>query len=242
MKPFISVITPTKDRPEFTKNILRNFFRQDFPIEKMELLIGDDSDKSIEKILPESKNIRYFHLEHMTLGKKRNFLCKKSRGDIIVFMDDDDYYPPDKVSHIVEKLWPSKYLVSGSSLMYVYYVYYDDIYKFGPYGMIDNHTNHTTCGTLSLKKKYFKKFQFNETAMMAEEKQFLNNWKTKVLQLDSLKSILCIAHFDNTVDKHKHINKGIKTKLKLAEIIKSESDIYFYKNLVKIQTKDIKLL
>ena len=237
MKPFISVITPTKDRFEFTKNMLRNFFRQDYPLERMELLIGDDSKNSIEKILPESENIRYFHLEPMTLGKKRNFLCKVSKGDIIVFMDDDDYYPPDKVSHVVKKLWPSNYLVSGSSLMYVYYVYYDDIYKFGPYLMKNNDTNHTTCGTLSLKKKYFEKFQFNETATKAEEKQFLNNWKTEVLQLNSLKSILCIAHFDNTVDKHKYIKKGTKTNLKLSQIIKSKSDISFYKNLEKIQTK-----
>ena len=31
----------------------------------------------------------------MTLGKKRNLMHEKSKGDIIVYMDDDDYYPPD---------------------------------------------------------------------------------------------------------------------------------------------------
>ena len=240
MKPFISVITPTKDRPEFIKNILRNFFRQEYPIDRMELLIGDDSNESIKKILPESENIRYYHLESMTLGKKRNFLCKESKGDILVFMDDDDYYPPDKVSHVVDNLWTSKYLVSGSSIMHVYYIYFDNIYKFGPFRVINNKTNHTTCGTLSLKKEYFQNHHFDETATKAEEKYFLDDYKTEVLQLDSLKSILCIAHFDNTVDKHQFIKKGILTNIKLSEIIKSESDIDFYKNLLKLQTKDIK--
>ena len=122
MKPFISVITPTKNRHIFLKNMLRNFFRQDYPIDKMELLIGDDSDESIEEIIPQNENIRYFHLEKMTIGKKRNFLCNESKGDIIIFMDDDDYYPPDKVSHVVDNLWNSKYHVSGSSILHVYYI------------------------------------------------------------------------------------------------------------------------
>ena len=33
-----------------------------------------------------------------------NFLHKKSKGDILVYMDDDDYYPPSRVSHAVETL------------------------------------------------------------------------------------------------------------------------------------------
>lgn len=29
---------------------------------------------------------------------------EKSKGDILVYMDDDDYYPPERVSHAVETL------------------------------------------------------------------------------------------------------------------------------------------
>ena len=236
MQPFVSIITPTKDRQEFIKNILRNFFRQDYPLEKMELLIGDDSNKSIKDILPFCDKIKYYHLDLMTIGKKRNFLCNESIGDIIIFMDDDDFYPSDKVSYTVDKLWNSDYLVSGSSTMYVYYIMLNEIYKFGPYLVKNNNTNHSTCGTLSFKKEYFNNNKFDEKCNKSEEKQFLNNWKTKVLQLDSLKSILCIAHFDNTVDKHKFLKNGIKTNFKLEDIINSDIDCKFYKNLYKLQT------
>ena len=102
MLPFVSVITPTKNRPHFFKNILRNFIRQDYADNNMELIIGDDSDISYEGIIPNVDNIKYFHTEKMPIGKKRNYLIEKSKGDIIVFMDDDDYYPNDKVSYIVE--------------------------------------------------------------------------------------------------------------------------------------------
>ena len=238
MKPFISIITPTKNRPEFFGNILRNFFRQDYDLEKMELIIGDDSEKSNDFLIQKHKNVNYLFLEPMSIGKKRNILCEKSKGDIIIFMDDDDYYPPDKVSHVVDKLWNSNYLVSGSSEMYVYYICYDKIFKFGPYpteGDYNKSTNHTTCGTLSFKRKYFENNRFPDKNC-AEEKIFLNNWKTDVLQLDALKSILCISHLDNTVDKHKHLKSGIKTKLKLEDIIINKIDIEFYRKLISIQS------
>jgi signal peptidase I len=44
-------------------------------------------------------------------------MCK---GDIIVIMDDDDYYPVTRVQHAVEKLEDSDYLISGCSDVYMY--------------------------------------------------------------------------------------------------------------------------
>ena len=40
----VSILVPTKNRPQFLSNILRNFFRQDYPLQNMELIIGDDGD------------------------------------------------------------------------------------------------------------------------------------------------------------------------------------------------------
>ena len=233
MLPFVSVITPTKNRPQFFKNILRNFIRQDYADNNMELIIGDDSDISYEGIIPNVDNIKYFHTEKMPIGKKRNYLIEKSKGDIIVFMDDDDYYPNDKVSYIVDNLWKSKYLVSGSSIMHVYYIAYDKIYKYGPYGKY-----HATCGTMSFKREYFERNKFVESAEKAEERLFLKKWKTPVLQLNSLKSILCIAHMSNTVDKHRFIKKIYETELKLEDIVDSESDLQFFKEKINIQAEN----
>ena len=235
MQPFISVITPTKERPHFFKNILRNFFRQNYSLDFMELIIGDDSKKSYENMIPKYKNIRYVYLEEMSIGKKRNVLCELAKGDIIVFMDDDDFYPIDKVSHIVDHLWLSKFMVSGSSIMHVYYICYDAIFRYGPYNVKDNKVYHTTCGTMAFKKEYFKDHKFPDS-YSGEEKIFLDNWNTEVLQLDSLKSILCIAHLDNKIDKHKFIKTGIKTDISLSKIIINKIDIEFYSKLLFTQS------
>ena len=44
----------------------------------------------------------------MMLEKKRNLMHEKTKGEIIVYMDDDDYYPPQsvqiRVSHLKKEL------------------------------------------------------------------------------------------------------------------------------------------
>ena len=73
---------------------------------------------------------------------------EKSRGDIIVYMDDDDYYPPERVSHSVEMLTVSQdALCAGSSEIYIYFKHIVKLYQFGPYG-----PNHATTGTFAFKE------------------------------------------------------------------------------------------
>ena len=45
-----------------------------------------------------------------------------AKGDILVYMDDDDYYPPCRVSHAVGKLeGQPQVLAAGSSMVYLYF-------------------------------------------------------------------------------------------------------------------------
>ena len=49
-------------------------------------------------------------------------LHDNSKGDIIVYMDDDDYYPPDRVNHAVNRLRAvPRALAAGSSIVYIYF-------------------------------------------------------------------------------------------------------------------------
>ena len=140
--------------------------------------------------------------EKMTLGKKRNIMHKKACGDIIVYMDDDDYYPPDRVSHAVERLMENPAaLCAGSSEMYIYFKDNKDnskMVQFGPYG-----PNHATAGTFAFKRKLLKETQYNEEACLAEEREFLKNYTVPFVQLDPLKTILVFSHSHNTFDKRK---------------------------------------
>ena len=225
-KIFVSILVATKNRHKFLENILRNFNRQDYPNELMELIIGDDGECKMENDIPKDKtNIKYLKLDNVSLGEKRNKLCENSKGDIIIFMDDDDFYPNDKVSTYVDLMTKSDYLLAGSSIMHVYFTKLKLIYRFGPYGK-----NHCTCGTLACKKEYINNNKFPDLPK-AEEKIFLNSYKNNMLQIDSKKAILVIAHSNNTVDKYKFIKYGKLTKLKLEDFNLTEEDKKFYLSL-----------
>jgi hypothetical protein len=135
----------------------------------------------------------------MTLGKKRNLLHEKSRGEILVYMDDDDYYPPERVSHAVHMLitHPDA-LCAGSSEIYIYFKHINQMKKFGPYG-----PNHATAGTFAFKRKLLKQHKYNDDACLAEERAFLKDYTVPFVQLNPMKVILVFSHEHNTFDKRK---------------------------------------
>ena len=202
IQPLVSVCTPTFNRRPFIKTMLDCFRNQNYPKNRIEWIIVDDGTDKIKDLIEEANipQIRYFQLEEkMVLGAKRNFMHDKCKGSIIVYMDDDDYYPPDRISHAVEKLTNDKRaLCAGSSEIYVYFKTMKKMMKCGPYG-----EKHATAGTFAFKKELLSQTKYNDNAALAEEKAFLKDYTIPFVQLDSLKTILVFSHDHNTYDKRK---------------------------------------
>lgn len=195
--PFVSVCTPTFNRRPFIPMAIQCFMHQTYPREKMEWIIIDDGTDPIGDLVAHLPFVRYFRYEQkMTLGQKRNLLNEKARGDILVYMDDDDYYPPQRVQHAVERLRDSKALCAGSSAMYIYFKHIDKMYQFGPYGQ-----NHATAATFAFKRELLSQTRFDEQSSVAEEKKFLKDYTIPFVQLDSDKSIVVFSHNHNSFDK-----------------------------------------
>jgi glycosyltransferase involved in cell wall biosynthesis len=163
----------------------------------MEWIIIDDGTDKIEDLVSHIPQVKYFKYEEkLTLGKKRNISNEKAKGDIIVYMDDDDYYPPERVKHAVESLKGSKALCAGSSAMFTYFKHIDKMFKFGPYG-----PNHATAATFAFKRELLNQTRFDEESSVAEERKFLKDYTIPFVQLDSTKSILVFSHNHNSFDK-----------------------------------------
>jgi glycosyltransferase involved in cell wall biosynthesis len=197
-KPFVSICTPTYNRRPFIPFMLKCFEHQDYPKDRIEWIIIDDGTDPIEDLVKDHPNIKYFKYDtKMTLGKKRNLMHEKTCGEIIVYMDDDDYYPPMRISHAVHMLMTHpKALCAGSSEIYIYFKHIDKMYQFGPYG-----PNHSTAGTFAFKRELLNLSKYDENAALAEEKEFLKNYTIPFVQLDPLKVILVFSHIQNTFDK-----------------------------------------
>ena len=198
--PFVSVCTPTFNRRPFIPTMLECFRNQTYPKNRMEWIIVDDGTDKIEDLITQANipQIKYFDLsKKMSLGAKRNFMHDQTRGSIIVYMDDDDYYPPERVSHAVEKLTEHpEALCAGASEIYIFFKHIQQMYQFGPYG-----PNHATAGTFAFRKELLKQSRYEDHAALAEEKVFLKNYTIPFVQLDPLKCILVFSHEQNTFDK-----------------------------------------
>lgn len=237
--PMVSVCTPTFNRRPFIENMFQCFRNQDYPKERLEWIIVDDGTDKIGDLIKTSgiSQIRYFEVaEKMTLGAKRNYMHSFATGSIIVYMDDDDYYPPDRISHAVQKLESSPdALCAGSSEIYIYFKHIQKMVQCGPYG-----PNHATAGTFAFKSKLLKITRYEDRAALAEERAFLKDYTIPFVQLDPLKSILVFSHEHNTFDKRKMLDNPhpdyLKESPKTVEMFiknKNEQPIYdfFMKNI-----------
>jgi len=199
--PFVSICTPTFNRRPFIQTMFECFKNQTYPKSRMEWIIIDDGTDKIKDLIDAANipQIKYFPYDtKMTLGKKRNLMHDKTMGDIIVYMDDDDYYPPERVEHAVSMLSKSKAICAGASELYVYFNDLKQMWQCGPYG-----PNHATAGTFAFKRELLSKSRYNETACLAEEREFLHGYTIPFVQLEPCKTILVFSHEHNTFDKRK---------------------------------------
>lgn len=221
MLPFVSILTPTANRRPFIPQLLRCFRRQDYPMSRMELVVLDDGEDSVEDLCLGQPGVRYIRLPEKTiLGRKRNLLAEYAKGDILVHMDDDDYYPPRRVSHAVSTLNSSAALLAGSSLLYVYDCARNKVFQMGPFG-----PDHGTNGTFAYKRAYLAENRFDDAATIRDEALFTRHFSQPMVQLDAASTILCISHSRNTYAK----NLNVEAPFKLKDLVKCPESLKFYR-------------
>lgn len=230
--PTVSVCTPTFNRRPFIPAMIQCFMTQDFPKHDMEWIILDDGTDPIGDLVKDIPCVKYYHLQtKLCLGEKRNVMHKYATGEFIVYMDDDDFYPPERVSHAVDMLKRHpQAMCAGSSEIYIYFKMLDQIYKFGPYG-----ANHATAGTFAFRRTLLNDTAYDDSAAFAEERSFLKNYTVPFVQLDPFKVILVFAHAHNTFDKNILLSPTTNTvraptHLKVKDFIKNENLRQFYMN------------
>jgi glycosyltransferase involved in cell wall biosynthesis len=234
--PSVSILTPTYNRRAFLPFLIQHIKAQTYPKERMEWVVLDDGTDSILDILTPhmtDMNIRYIRSdEKLNVGAKRNRLNAEARGEILVCMDDDDWYSPDRVAHAVHVLRANPRAgICGSSRNFLYFTDDESIWEVGPFG-----PTHATFGTMAYRKSYVTKHTCDETVLYAEEVSFTNKYSESLAQLDPNKVMLVTCHPNNTFDK-----RGLrtadnpmmkKTALKLKQFVKSAAVRDFYKTLV----------
>jgi glycosyltransferase involved in cell wall biosynthesis len=173
------------------------------------------------------------------LGGLRNCGNANCSSDIIVCMDDDDYYPPERISHAVDVLSNSDKLIAGVSDVYLYDFFLDKLYKFK--GFMDFHS---TNNCMAYKKEFLINNKHDLDIQVGEERSFTIEFTRPLEKLNSRKTIIAISHNFNTFNKRELCLGGtLKTLPTLDEIqepITNYINPEIYKKMKKIFYKEEK--
>lgn len=212
------------------------------------MIVVDDGTDSVADLLEGVEGVVYVRLnEHVPLGKKRNLMHQHCKGEYIVYMDDDDYYPPERVAHAVEMLQlHPRYQFAGSCEMFLYHPTMRTIFRYDRDDLADRavdprakqlHRFRSTAASFAFHRDFLKTHRYDETKPLAEEGSFLNNFTVPILQLDSRKTILVFSHLNTTVDREEFATKQIRlpiydpTPLRLSDFISNAQLIACYEHL-----------
>jgi glycosyltransferase involved in cell wall biosynthesis len=101
VKPRITVVIPTRDRPTLLVRAVRSALQQTFrDIEVLVVIDGEQGSETAESVVRLRDNrVRYILLPQQVGGSEaRNIGVREARADWIAFLDDDDEWLPTKLA------------------------------------------------------------------------------------------------------------------------------------------------
>lgn len=188
----------------------------------------------IEEIKPlVNFKINYIEYSGLKLGGLRNIGNTAATGDIIVCLDDDDYYPPERITSAVDALNSSKFLIGGVSDVYLYDFFMDKLFKFK--GFMEYHS---TNNCMAYKREYLITHKHDPEIEVGEERSFTLEFKTPLVKIDSRKTIIAISHNFNTFNKRELCLGGtlktLNTLTLIEEPITNYIDPTIYKKMKEL--------
>jgi GT2 family glycosyltransferase len=113
----VTVVIPAHDVAPFVGQAVQSVLDQ--PRVAVEVIVVDDAstDDITAALAPFAARIRYVHQEHAGQGATRNHGLRLATGNLVLFLDGDDYLLPDTLPVLVERLasHPALDLVQGGT-------------------------------------------------------------------------------------------------------------------------------
>ena len=113
-RPLVSVIIPTKDRPEMLAQAIQSVLNQTFT--ELEIIVVNDGGVDVQSVISRLNtrgNIVYKKHDHtLERSAARNTGIRAARGKYIAYLDDDDNYYPNHIETLVKFLENSEYKIA----------------------------------------------------------------------------------------------------------------------------------
>ena len=193
--PTVTVVTPTYNRKNMFDIAIRNYKNFNYPREKLQWIILDDSPTdSLKNIIPDDNTIRYIHnTKKECIGAKRNRLASESKTEVICHMDDDDYYYPDSIKIRIISMLAYKRAVCGC-IEYNCYNLIDDS-QFIARGQEE--LMNIGEASLCYLKSFWETHKYNDEDTHEESMYFLKDCINDYVDVPCFWTLLSITHGSN---------------------------------------------
>lgn len=101
-KPFVTALIDTYNQESFIEEAVASVLQQDFPASETEILVVDDgsTDRTPEIVSKFGPRVRLLRKPNGGQGSAFNAGIPEARGEIIAFLDGDDWWAPGKLSAV----------------------------------------------------------------------------------------------------------------------------------------------
>jgi hypothetical protein len=213
--PHISVVTLLYNRRKFVDLAIHNLLVTDYPKDKIEWVVVEDSDitdeQAADKVIKFGResaplSVSYIpmpstHKIKNTIGAKRNLGIQRAQHDVILFMDDDDHYPESsfrrRVSTLLTHSWKPQAAACTTIACY-------DLIKgtsavnTPPWALPLK--QRISEATLVFYKSWWAEKGFPDTNV-AEGEGFLDGREHQVVELPPQQMIVAMSHSQNSTSR-----------------------------------------
>lgn len=207
--PPISVITLLYNRRRFFDLACHNIMLSDYPKDKIEWIVVEDSDDPNEdasdRVVQVGMQSAPLQLIYCPIGnktpiaEKRNMGVARASNNIILFMDDDDHYPETSFRRRVA--WLTKHPWAPKAVACTTIACYDLIRGVSavntpPFAL--GFSKRISEATLAFYKDFWTERNFNAADSVGEGEFFLQGRESQCLELPPQQMIVAFSHRKNT--------------------------------------------
>ena len=207
--PPISVVTLLYNRRRFFDLACHNIMLSDYPKDKIEWIVVEDSDDPNEdasdRVVQVGMQSAPLQLIYCPIGQKtpiaekRNMGVARATNNIILFMDDDDHYPETSFRRRVA--WLTKHPWQPKAVACTTIACYDLIRGVSavntpPFAL--GFSKRISEATLAFYKDFWTERNFNAADSISEGEFFLQGREPQCLELPPQQMIVAFSHRKNT--------------------------------------------
>jgi hypothetical protein len=219
--PPISIVTMLYNRRKFFDLACHNITMTDYPKDKIEWIVIEDSDNPMEDasdrvvaVAESAAPVRVVYVplkSKLPVSEKRNIAVKKATSEIILMMDDDDHYPETsfrrRVAWLTKHPWEPRCVTATTIACY-------DLVKgisavnTPPLGL--SLGQRVSEATLTFYRSWWAEKGFPTDVQVGEGEGFLAGREGDVLEIPPQQIIVAFSHGANTSSRR--IPSGAEVK------------------------------